>query len=113
MQKIEAIKTGLFFYDDGESNRSLRDNFESQVYCSFDDIMFDLYLLRKNEDFKFALAHETDSPFPRRTPEERQALLVKKVHAQRRYQEHLAKGGTELQISDMLADFDKKKPVID
>lgn len=109
MKKIEAIKTGLFFYDDGESNLSLRENFESQVYCSFDDMMFDLYLLSKNEDFKFALAHETESHFPRRTPEKRQALLVKKVHAQRRYQDHLEKGGTELQLSGMLADFDKKK----
>ena len=109
MKRIEAIKTGLFFYDDGESNRSLRDHFESQVYCSFDDMMFDLCLLSKNENFKFALEHETESHFPRRTSEEREVLLVKKAHAQHRYQEHLEKGGTELQISGMLRDFDKKK----
>ena len=35
------------------------------------------------------------------TPEERQALLVKKVHAQRSYQEHLEKEGTEIRFSGM------------
>ncbi|HCZ9712083.1 TPA: hypothetical protein O4I73_005144 [Vibrio parahaemolyticus] len=110
---IMAMKTGESMYDDGQESKAFKAAFQSTVYATYEDYMSDIHLMSKNETFKFALAHETESAFPRRSPEERQQIFIQKVHAQRRYQEHLETGGTDFDsdgdIDDFLSELLNKK----
>ncbi|EHR5479635.1 MULTISPECIES: hypothetical protein [Vibrio harveyi group] len=99
-KSIMAMKTGESMYDDGQESKAFKAAFQSTVYATYEEYMSDIHLMSKNETFKFALAHETESAFPRRSPEERQQILIQKVHAQRRYQEHLETGGTDFDTDD-------------
>ncbi|KIF47510.1 hypothetical protein [Vibrio owensii] len=38
--------------------------------------------MSKNENFKFALVYEMESDYPQRSSEERQQVLINKIHAQ-------------------------------
>ncbi|PQJ47726.1 hypothetical protein BTO01_28515 [Vibrio jasicida] len=109
MKRIEAILTDEFMFDDCQETKEFIEEFQSVVYESYKDYVADLLVLSQNDDFKFALPHETDSHFPRRTAEERQDIIIKKVHARRRYQEHLENGGSEDETSGALSDFPLKK----
>jgi len=109
MKRIEAIVTDEFMFDDCEESREFIASFQSSVYASYKDYIADLLVLSQNEDFQFALAHETESHFPRRTPEERQEVIIKKIHARQRYQEHIENGGTEEDICDPFSDLPTKK----
>ena len=109
MKRIEAIITDEWMFDDCQETKEFIEEFQSVVYESYKDYVADLLVLSKNEDFKFASAHETESDFPRRSPEERQQILIEKIHARRRYQEHIENGGTEEDISDSLSDLPIKK----
>ncbi|EMN7431571.1 hypothetical protein WB904_004157 [Vibrio parahaemolyticus] len=104
MKEIEAIKTGEFMFDDCEDTREFIDSFQSVVYSSYRDYLTDLLILSQNEDVKFALENEFENDSSRRTPEERQKIIIDKIHAQRRHQEHIENGGTE--IDDDLDDLD-------
>ena len=110
MKRIASIKTGEFMYDDGKAIKDFKAEFQSLVYSSYDEYMADLYWMSKNENFKFALLYETESDFPRRSSEERQQVLINKIHAQRRYQKHVEKGGTVFDVGDSpLELLDKNK----
>lgn len=109
MKRIEAIITDEWMFDDGQETQECIASFQSTVYASYQDYMADLLVLSQNDDFKFALPHEMDSHFPRRTAEERQDIIIKKVHARRRYQEHIENGGSEEETSSALSDFPLKK----
>ncbi|WP_104037661.1 hypothetical protein [Vibrio jasicida] len=109
MKRIEAIITDEWMFDDCEESRDFIASFQSVVYESYKDYAADLLILSKNEDFKFASAHETESDFPRRSPEERQQILIEKIHARRRYQEHIENGGFEEESCGALSDFPFKK----
>ena len=109
MKRIVATKTGEFMYDDGQVTEDFKAAFQSSVYSSYDEYMADIYWMSKNENFKFALVHETESDFPRRGSEERQQVLINKIHAQRRYQEHVEKGGTVFDVSSSLSALLNKK----
>ena len=109
MKRIEAILTDEFMFDDCQETKEFIEEFQSVVYESYKDYVADLLVLSQNDDFKFALPHETDSHFPRRTAEERQDIIIKKVHARRRYQEHIENGGSEDETSGALSDFPLKK----
>lgn len=108
-KRIMATKTGEFMYDDGQETEAFKSAFQSAVYASYDEYMADLYWMSKNEDFRFALVYEMESTFPRRHPEERQQVLINKIHAQRRYQEHLEKGGTAFDTGGSLSGLLNKK----
>ena len=108
MKRIEAIITDEWMFDDGQETQECIASFQSVVYASYQDYMVDLLVLSQNDDFNFALPHETDSHFPRRTAEERQDI-IKKVYARRRYQEHIENGGSEEETSSALSDFPLKK----
>ena len=95
MKNIKATKAGIGFYDDGSSLKELKDSFQSSVYASLDEFMDDLSWMSKNENFHMELAHVTESNKSRRSLDERQSILIKKVNAKRRYDEHHANGGTE------------------
>ncbi|WP_045422457.1 hypothetical protein [Vibrio jasicida] len=103
MKRIMATKTGEFMYDDGQETEAFKSAFQSAVYASYDEYMADIYWMSKNEDFRFALVYETASSFPRRHPKERQQVLINKIHAQRRYQEHLEKGGAAFDTGGFLS----------
>ncbi|ALR95632.1 hypothetical protein [Vibrio alginolyticus] len=106
---IMATKTGEFMYDDGQDTEAFKSAFQSSVYSSYDEYMADIYWMSKNEDFRFALVYETESTSPRRHPEERQQVLINKIHAQRRYQEHLEKGGAVFDTGGSLSCLPNKK----
>lgn len=108
-KRIMTTKTGEFMYDDGQETEAFKSAFQSSVYASYDEYMADLYWMSKNEDFRFALVYETESTFPRRHPEESQQILINKIHAQRRYQEHLEKGGTAFDTGGSLSALLNKK----
>ena len=109
MKRIEAIVTDEFMFDDCQETKEFIEGFQSVVYASYKDYVADLLVLSQNEDFELALAHETESHFPRRSPADRQKIIIKKTHARRRYQEHIENGGTEEDISDSLSDLLIKK----
>lgn len=109
MKRIMAMKTGEFMYDDGQATEDFKAAFQSSVYSSYDEYMADIYWVGKNENFKFALVHETESDYPLRNSEERQQVLINKIHAQRRYQEHVEKGGTAFDTGSSLSVLLNKK----
>lgn len=103
---ISADKKNVF-YVDGSCLIELKNNFKSDVYTSFDEYMNDLNWRAINENFHGELAFRTESNKPRRSPEERQRILLKKLEAQRRFELHLESGGTEI-LAGTLPDFVKK-----
>ncbi len=109
MKRIMATKTGEFMYDDGQATEDFKAAFQSSVYSSYDEYMADIYWMSKNENFKFALVYEAESDFPRRSSEERQQVLINQIHAQRRYQEHVEKGGTVFDASRSFSELLNKK----
>ncbi|WP_138944269.1 hypothetical protein [Vibrio scophthalmi] len=108
MKKITVVSSGEGFYDDGSSSEALERDFQSTVYSSFKDFMDDMYWMGKNENFRMELAHITESNKPRRTPEERQHILINKINAKRRLDEHCAKGGTSFEWG-IHPELNKKK----
>ncbi|GBK99850.1 hypothetical protein VH1709_contig00039-0006 [Vibrio harveyi] len=109
MKRIIATMTGEFMYNDDQVVKDNKAAFQSSVYSSYDEYMEDIYWMSKNENFKFALFHEAESDFPRRSSEERQSVLIHQIHARRRYQEHIEKGGTVFDISGSLSELLNKK----
>lgn len=108
MKNIKATETGIGFYDDGSSLKELKANFQSSVYASIDEFMDDLSWMSKNENFHMELAHVTESNKPRRSQDERQVILIKKINAKRRYDEHCANGGTVFEWG-IHSELNKKK----
>ena len=95
-------------FDDGSSTKELKENFKSSIYSSLDDYMNDLYWIGKNENFFGEPAFVTESNQPSRTAEEREEILIKKIHAQRRMEQHNETGGTQFNLSNVLEAFTKK-----
>ncbi|ENH7396370.1 hypothetical protein ABWK90_004754 [Vibrio vulnificus] len=85
---IEMTGNNTPLFDDGSSTKELKENFKSSMYSSLDDYMNDLYWIGKNENFFGEPAFVTESKQPRRTAEEREEILIKKIHAQRRMEQH-------------------------
>lgn len=96
------------FFDDGSTTKELKKNFRSNIYKSLDEYMNDLYWTGKNENFLGEPAFVTKSTKPQRTAEEREEILIKKVHAQRRLEQHNEMGGTQFDLSDSLESFTQK-----
>ncbi len=107
MTKITSAKTGIGFYAGKSGLDDMESNFQSDVYASFDAYMEDQYWRSMNEHFHGELAFKTESNKPRRSQEERQRILVKKLEAQRRFELHLESGGTEI-VAGTLPDCFKK-----
>lgn len=83
MKEIEAIETGEFMFDDCEETKAFIDSFQSVVYSSYRDYLTDLLVLSQNENSSS-------------TSEVRQKIVIDKIHARRRYEEHIENGGTEI-----------------
>ncbi|WP_322805379.1 hypothetical protein SO574_23375 (plasmid) [Vibrio alfacsensis] len=109
MGDISLVKTGIGFFDDGSELKGIKKSFKSEVYASFDDYMTDIGLLARNENFRGELPFVTKSSKPRRSPEERTAILVQKIEAQRRFDQHAETGGTEICIGKLPNMLDVKK----
>lgn len=109
MTKIKATKLGEGFYSDGSGLEELKANFKSEVYASFDEYMMDLGLRSRNENFHGELPFVTESNKPRRSAEERNAILVKKIEAQRRFDKHIETGGTEVLLGGLPDILNTKK----
>ena len=97
--KIEEVSSYIGFYDDGKSAERLDDMFESTVYKNFDEFDDDLERMAKNEDYTHALSGEEPTEWSKkRSPEERSRILAAKIAAERRYDQHLEEGGTDLYL---------------
>lgn len=107
MNKLKSVKTGCGFFTDKSTLDDLKINFKSEVYASFDDYMADIGILARNENFHCELPFVTESSKPMRSPEERTAILVQKIEAERRFDHHAETGGTEI-LAGTLPDFVKK-----
>ncbi|MDN4723974.1 hypothetical protein QYZ40_26465 [Vibrio parahaemolyticus] len=112
MKRIEAIITDEWMFDDGQETRECIASFQSVVYASYQDYMADLLVLSQNDDFKFALPHETDSHFPRRTAEERQDIIIKKFMHDDAIKSTLKTEALRKRPAALFLIFPSKKPII-
>ena len=97
--KIEEVSSYIGFYDDGKSAERLDDMFESTVYKNFDEFDDDLSRMGQNEDYTRTWpCGELSEWSEKRSPEERSRILAEKIAAERRYDQHIEEGGTDLYL---------------
>ncbi|MGL6262120.1 hypothetical protein [Vibrio sp. WXL210] len=94
---------GRVFHDDGSQLDELKANFCSKVYQTVDELLSDMYILGKHEDFKRTLVGEPGDESNRRSSDERQTLLIAKIRAERRYESHIENGGTNIEFGNVFA----------
>ncbi|MGL6316639.1 hypothetical protein [Vibrio sp. WXL103] len=100
---ISAMKTNVGMVDDNSAWDELNANFSSEVYQSVDELLTDMYVIGKNEDFKRTLVGEPGDESNRRSHDERQELLIAKIRAERRYESHIENGGTNIEFGNVFA----------
>ena len=93
-KKIEIVDSHTL-YDDGSAYKEACENFTSTVYDSYQDYLTDLGWTAQNENYTYACGMMPTKFSKKRSPEERSRILVMKIEAERRLEQHYDEGGTK------------------